>query len=441
MGVGGRSASRRRVRHLATALALFTGCAGLAACGGEAAAGPPTLTWHINNAAQAPLGDRCSAESGGRYQIKIELLPNAASGQREQLLRRLAASDKSIDIMSIDPPFMAEFANAGFLRPFTAQERQEFSQGVLKGPLAQGIFKDTMFSAPFYGNTQLLWYKKSVAQQAGVDPGAGPVTWDQLIDGASKVGKTVAGQGRKNESLMVWVNALVESAGGHILDPATQGAKAADVRPMIDSPAGGEAARIMRKLATSPAAFPGFSTSGEEDSRAAFQSANGGYMVNWPYVWAAFHAAIAKGSLPPNFKDDVGWARYPRVDANRDSAPPLGGIGLSVSAFSRNADLAVEAIRCVRSAESQKQNMLTAGDPAALAEVYDDPEIRQKFPMADDIRESMNAAIPRPVSPYYGDVTSAIQSGYHPPDALDPQVTPRKTAELLQGVLTNQRLI
>jgi multiple sugar transport system substrate-binding protein len=54
------------------------------------------------------------------------------------------------------------------------------------------------------------------------------------------------------------------------------------------------------------------STATEEEARSAFQSSNGGFMVNWPYVCAPFDFAIKAGSLPANFKDDLGWTRYPR---------------------------------------------------------------------------------------------------------------------------------
>jgi multiple sugar transport system substrate-binding protein len=427
-------------RWAATAV-LAAAATGLSACGGGDEGGTPTLTWYINNAAQAPLADNCNEQSGGAYNIAISLLPNNASGQREQLLRRLAADDRSVDILSMDPPFMAEFANAGFLRPFTEEEAEEFSEGVLQGPLEQSLFEDTMYSAPFYGNAQLLWYKKSVAEEAGLDPENEPVTWDQLIEAAEQTGTTVAVQGRRAESLMVWVNALVESAGGTILDENSEGLPADEVEAALDSPAGQAAARIMNTIATSPAAPPALSTAGEEESRAAFQSENGGFMVNWPYVWAAFDAGIADGSLPPDFKEDVGWARYPRVDEDTESATPLGGIGLSVGAFTENADLAVEAIRCLRSVESQKENMLSAGDPGASEEIYEDPQIQETFPMYEEIREGLVDAAPRPISAYYGDVTGAIQQGYHPPDALSPETTPQETADLIEGVLSNEQLL
>jgi multiple sugar transport system substrate-binding protein len=430
----------QRPRRWAAGSALLLFASVLSGCGGDDG-GSNSLTYYIADAAQEDVATRCAAESGGAYTFNIQRLPNNAAGGREQLLRRLAAEDRSMDIVSVDPPFMAEFANAGFLRPFTAQERQEFSAGVLEGPLEQSTFRDTLYSAPLYGNTQLLWYRKSVLQRAGVDPSAGPVTWAQLIEGASRAGVTLAAQGRRNESLMVWVNALVASAGGSILEPGSEDLPADEVKGGLDSPAGAVAAGIMRTLADSPAAPAGFSTAGEEDSRSSFQAPDGGFMVNWPYVWAAFDAAIEEGSLPANFKDDVGWAAYPRVEAGTESASPSGGLGLSISSFSGRQDLAVQAVRCLANEQSQKEFMMTAGNPAALASVFDDPEIREMFPMADQIRTGLDTATPRPVSPYYGDVTGSIQTAFHPPDSLSARTTPEAANDLLEAVLSNERLI
>ena len=431
---------RGRSRRLAAGMLAALSATVLSACGDDSGGGTPQLTWYINNAAQEPLATACNEQAEGAYNITVSLLPNAAAGQREQILRRLAAEDKSVDIVSIDPPYMPELANAGFLRPFTDEESEEFSEGVLRGPLEQAFYEDTMFSAPFYGNTQLLWYKKSVAEQAGLDLSQ-PVTWDQLIEAAEQTSTTVAVQGRRNESLMVWVNALVESAGGTILSEDSQGAPADDVEAAINSEAGAEAARIMNAIASSEVSPPALSTAGEEESRAAFQADNGGFMVNWPYVWAAFGAAEEDGSLPADFREDVAWARYPQVVEGEESATPLGGIGLSIGAYTANEEAAVEAVRCLRSPESQKAYMLTAGDPGASEEIYDDPEIQEQFPMYEAIKEGLTDAAPRPISAYYGDVTGAIQEGYHPPRSLSPERTPDATASLIEGVLSNEQLL
>ena len=63
--------------------------------------------------------------------------------------------------MSLDPPFVAEFANAGFLRPYTADETARLTDGVLEARSKTAIWKDKLVAAPFWANTQLLWYRKS----------------------------------------------------------------------------------------------------------------------------------------------------------------------------------------------------------------------------------------------------------------------------------------
>ena len=432
--------SRPLRRRCAVVAAGASAALVLSACGSGEEGGTPVLTWYINNALQAPIGEKCTEQSNGEYELSIQLLPNNASGQREQMLRRLAASDDGVDIISLDPPFISELANADFLRPFTEEERTEFSEGVLRGPLEQSLFNDTMYAAPFYGNSQLLWYRKSVAEEAGLDMSQ-PVTWDQIIEAAEQTGTTVAVQGRRNESLMVWVNALVQSAGGSILTEGEAAETAEDVESQLDSEAGQEAARIMNTIAESEVAPPALSTAGEEESRAAFQADDGGFMVNWPYVWAAFQAGMDDGTLPEDFTEDVAWTRYPQVVEGEESATPLGGISLGIGAFSTQPEVAVEAIKCIRSLESQKEYMLTAGDPGASDALYDDPDIKKQFPMSEDIREGLEDAGPRPITPFYGDVTAAIQEGYHPPDSLDVESTPEETASLIEAVLSNEQLL
>src|SRR3712207_8983432 len=53
----------------------------------------------------------------------------------------------------------------------------------------------------------LLWYRQSVAEAAGLDM-TQPVTWDQLVTAAQEQGKLLSAQGRRAESLVVWLNAL-----------------------------------------------------------------------------------------------------------------------------------------------------------------------------------------------------------------------------------------
>jgi multiple sugar transport system substrate-binding protein len=428
----GRGFGRLRVLILALVTSLLVSCRG--------EAGVPALHWYINpdNGGQARLAQKCTAASKGRYRIDVSVLPKDATQQREQLVRRLAARDSSIDLMSLDLPFVPEFAEAGFLRSFTPDEAKEFTAGVLKAPVQSAMWEGKLVAVPFGANTQLLWYRKSVARKAGVDPAAGAVTWDQLIKAADGTGTTLEVQGNRYEGYMVWISALVASAGGKVLEDTEAGKEA---KPALDSAAGKKAAAIIRELARSRAANPSLSTADEESTRAAFQGTQGGFMVNWPYVYGAAQDAVAAGSLNRAVLDDIGWARYPSVDGKAASRPPLGGIDLGIGAFSKHGDLAVEAARCLASTQSQTEYMADSKNPAARAAAYDDAQVRKVFPMADQIRDSIDDAEPRPQTPYYNDVSSAVVRAFHPEIAVQPELTPARAAKLIADVLHDRVLL
>jgi multiple sugar transport system substrate-binding protein len=422
------------------ALLVVLVAATLAACSGDDE-GTPVLTWYINpdNGGQRTLAAKCTDESNGEYRLQTQVLPNDADAQREQLVRRLAAGDSSVDLMSLDPVFVAEFANAGYLHEITdPDDVEELTDGVLEAPLLTAYWDDELVATPFWANTQLLWYRKSAAQAAGVDPTAEGFTWDEMIDAAESQGLRIGLQGRRYEGYMVWINALIESGGGQIITDADRGA---DATPTVASPAGDRAADIVGRLARSSAAPPDLSTSSEEEARTLFQSDRGAFMVNWPYVYQAARAAVETGALDQSVVDDIGWARYPRVESDRDSAPPLGGIDLGIGEFTEHPDEALDAVKCITSLESNVQYMVEAGNPAARSAAYDDPAVIEAFPMADLIRESINSAGPRPITPYYGDVSTSVQRTWHPSTSVRSPETPERTDSYMSEVLQGERLL
>ncbi|CAN5184528.1 ABC transporter substrate-binding protein [soil metagenome] len=425
----------RRALALAGAPVLAAGL--LTGCGSDS--GPPMLTWYAmpDNGGAATRAQQCADASGGAYRVSIETLPANATGQREQLVRRLAAGDTSIDVISVDVVYTAEFANAGFLRPFTAEETSRLTAGMLPAPVETGMWKDQLFASPFKTNAQLLWYRKSLAATAGVDPTSPGFTWDEMIKAAVGQDKTIASQGARYEGYMVWINALVLSGGGEILQDAEAGRNA---KPSLASPAGQKAAEIIGNIARSEAAPADLSTAQEEQARATFQGDQGMFMVNWPYVLAAARGAAEDGSLPQAVVDDIGWSRYPRVSPDRPSAPPLGGANLGIGAYSEHPDESVALVECVNALEKATQYMLDEGEPSPYAASYDNPEVRENYPNADLIRESIAEGGPRPLTPFYVDVSGSIFQTWHPPSSVTNE-TPAKTDEFMADVLSGRRLL
>ncbi|NKZ03585.1 extracellular solute-binding protein [Actinomadura latina] len=444
--VPGRRRRRGRVagRHgppggAAAAVALMMLAGGLAGCG--SGDGTPKLTWYINpdNGGQAAIAKSCTQAAGGKYRIETSLLPSDATQQREQLIRRLAAKDSGLDLMSLDPVFVPEAANAGFLRPFTASEAGPLTEGVFETAVQSSTWKGKLYAAPFWANTQLLWYRKSVARKAGIDPTAPDFTWDKLIDAAVRTNTTIGVQGNRYEGYTVWINSLIASAGGRILSDAEKGDEAAID---IDSPAGRQAASIISRLARSTAASPTLSTDIEEQSRATINGPRGGFLLNWGYVWRAEKGDAEAGAIDRNVVDDLGWARYPRVNPQQESRPPFGGIEIGIGAYGEHRDdLAVDAVRCITSPANMKRYMLDEGNVAARPAIFDDPDVLKEFPMAPLMRDSIAAAAPRPATPYYADVSGAIQNRWHPPASVNPATTPRKSAEFIREVLRGKALL
>lgn len=432
-----------RGKAFAVAAAVVLASTTLAACGGSSG-GRAQLTWYINpdgggsdptKGGQAQLAKECSTDA---YKIKIQLLPNSASDQRTQLLRRLAAGDSSMDLMSVDPVYIPELAEAGYLAPVPQDLQSEFTADRVQSALDAAKWNDKLVAVPFWANTQLLWYRKSVAQKAGLDMSQ-PVTWDQLISAAQKTNTKIGVQAMLYEGYTVWINALIRGAGGEIVE--NPGATYSDLKLGIDSDAGRKAAAIIEKIASSGVGGPAMGSADETASLNLFSGdSTSGFLVNWPYVYAAL--STADNGKPVPWLKDVGATLYPQTVAGHDSAPPFGGIDLTVGAKSSHIDDAYKAAQCITSPDHQALYMVSTGNPASDKSVFDRPEVKKAFPngIAATIRKSLDQAGPRPQSQYYGDISTGLQQKWSPPTAVN-QRTPAKAQKFILDVLNGRALL
>lgn len=423
----------------ATALSLSV----LAACGGGG--GKATLNWYINPDGQDTLNQLAEDCSTDDYDIKIQLLPASATDQRTQLARRLAAGDSSTDLMSLDPVFVPEFANAKWLAPFEGDLADKvLDDDILKGAGETVTWEDKVVAAPQWANTQVLWYRKSLAKAAGLDMSK-PVTWDQVIDAAAKNDATVGVQANKYEAYVVWINSLIQGAGGNILDPSTV-EEGRDAKVTIDSKAGDDAAAIIKKLADSGAAQPDFSTSNEGTSLGAMFPASGAgeFMTNWTFVYKNYEGLVGKPGGPKDKAEleDLGWARYPQTVAGEESRPPIGGIDIGVGAYSEHPDFAQDAAVCVTSAKAQTALAVNDGLMPSRQSVYDSAELKDAYPtdLLALYSESVDTGGPRPKSAFYSQISSAVQSRWHSPTSVGPG-TPKASAEFLKAILSGKALL
>ncbi|MFG3497777.1 ABC transporter substrate-binding protein [Streptomyces sp. NPDC047928] len=400
----------------------------LGSCGASEETGGTTLNWYHfpdDSGALASAAERCTGASGGRYRIAYHKLPRTADGQRQQLVRRMAAEDDTLDILGLDVTWAPEFAEARWILPWTGDQRRRATDGTLEVPLETATWKDELYAVPYNTNTQLLWYRADLVPRP-------PTTWDEMLDMARELAARgephyVEIQGAQYEGLTVWFNTLVASAGGSVLNAAAT--EAALGPPAL------RALGIMRDLATSPAADPSLSNQMEDQNRLAMESGKAAFELNYPFV----HPSM-KANNPDLFRH-FRWAPYPRVDADEPARPTIGGVNLAVAAYSRHPDLAFDAALCLRDRENQMTAAVKGGLPPTLRELYDDAAFVENYPFAADILAALENASVRPPTPAYQNVSIAISHALSPPSAIRPERVARTIEEQIDDALQSKGLI
>ncbi|HEX5983476.1 MAG TPA: extracellular solute-binding protein [Solirubrobacterales bacterium] len=411
---------RRMTRALICLAASALAAVGLAACGGDSGeSGSRELTFFVAiqpGGTIEEVSKRCSEESNGKYTITPEFLPTDASQQREQLVRRLGAEDSSIDIVGMDVIWTGEFANAGWVEKWSGRPKQQVTEQVFPSVLETASYEGDLYAAPFNTNTQLLWYRKDLVDEP-------PKTWNEMIEvaeGLEEAG-SIQVQANRYEGFMVWANALIESAGTQIL--------AGPESVKLEQGPTEEALQVMGRLANGKAAPASLSTSDEDSARLAFEAGESAFMTNYTFAYASAQAEA------PKIGKVMGAARFPRVNPDVPSKPPLGGFNLAVSAFSDNKDVAFEAATCLAGEESQKTAVELDGLPPSRSDLYDSKTVTEAYPgFAQLIKESIEDSGPRPATAAYQDVSLAVQRSLHPPDKIDPEDTESIFDELKENV-------
>jgi len=410
----------------AGALALLPALAMLlVGCGSQAPA-VPALSWYVfdePSGAFVAAARHCSDGSQGAYRVDLQPLPADADQQREQLVRRLAAGDTAIDIIGMDVIWTPEFAAAGWILPWPQAPAERARTGRIGATVQSATWDGRLWAAPFTTNAQLLWYRTDRV-------GAPPATWDEMIDVAEHIGAggRIEVQGARYEGLTVLFVSLLASAGGAVLSEDGR-------RPGLAEAPTRRALTLMRRLARSPATGPGLAGAREDQSRLAFESGGAAFMVNYTYVWPS-----ARTNAPAVARD-MGWARWPAVDADRPSRVTIGGINLGVSAFSRHPALALDAAACIAGADNQRIAAERGGLPPTTAALYDDPAVRTTFPFADLLRATLRAAVQRPQTPLYNDVSLAISHTLHPMAEIDPERDVERLRDAVDRALHSRGLL
>lgn len=314
---------------------------------------------------------------------KIVEFPESADEQRNQFIQRQRAKSGECDLFEADVIWTAEFAQQRWLydlTPYVQKRESEF----IPSTLSSVRYDDKTWGVPRVTDAGFLYYRTDEVSEV-------PATWQAVYEEAEK-GKGIVYQGASYEGLTVDFLELAFAAGGKVL--SDDGTKAE-----FDNPQNLKALQFMVDGIESGAAPKVVTTYMEEPARRAFEAGRATFMRNWPYAYAlAKQAKIA---------DDFDVAPYPPFEGGGRAAI-LGGHNIVMSAYTKNPGAALKLLDYMSSAERIKRNAVKYSKAPTLAAVYDDPDVQKAMPFAPELKQAVEQAKSRPVSPVYSQISQAI---------------------------------
>ena len=314
----------------------------------------------------------------------------SADQQHDDLVQNFQAKNVNYDVMSVDLVWTAEFAAKGWLQPLKDKMALK-TDDVLKPVLDGASYKGTLYTAPQSSDGGMLYYRKDLVPTP-------PKTWDEMmsmcsIAKANNIG-CFAGQYAQYEGLTVNASEAINSAGGSVLDK--------DGKPSLNTPDAKAGLENLAKAYADGNIPKEAITYKEELGRQAFQEGKLLFHRNWPYVYN-----LATTEASSTVKDKLGLAPLPGKSG--PGASSLGGHNVGMSVYSKNKATALDFMKFIMSEETQKFYAIQGSLAPVLTRLYDDKELVAKLPYLPVLKQSIENAVPRPVTPFYPAVTKAIQ--------------------------------
>lgn len=337
--------------------------------------------------------------------VEIQRTPDDATQRHQLYVQWLNAKVGRPDILQLDVVWTAEFAAAGWILPLDrfSPPRADFFPATLQANTWNG----SIYALPWFVDVGILYRRTDLVPVA-------PASLDELV-ATAKVNRTsapigIAWQGARYEGLITVFVEYLGAFGGEIIDSKGR------VR-VAEAPAIRALTAMHDQLHRHAIAPREVLTWHEEETRFAFQNGNAVFMRNWPYAYpllsddkeSAVAERFAISPMPPG-------------PGGRPSAT-LGGAQLAINAATRHPDLAWKLIAFLTAPEQMLERAQIAGQYPSRRSVYQHAALGDAL-KADpvEIVKIVEAAIPRPVTPIYSELSEVLQIHLH--RALAGQTSP-----------------
>lgn len=337
-------------------------------------------------------------EQHPEVRVELRVTPDAADQRHQLYVQWLNARAAEPDVLQLDTIWTAEFAAAGWIRPLDpfAPDVDDF----FPAAVAANRWRGVLYALPWFVDAGVLYWRTDLLDT----PPSSLADLRAAARRMTEAGRTRFGlvwQGARYEGLVTVFLEHLGAFGGGILD--------AGGRVIVDEPAAVGALTFMRDAIWADGFVPAsVLTWQEEQVRFAFQNGQAAFMRNWPYAWA-----LLQDPGRSRVAGRVAVAPFPAGDGGHPTAA-LGGAELAISAHSAHPRLAWELVAFLAAPEQMLERARLAAQLPARRSLYDNPALALALPMpADEARRVLEAAIPRPVTPVYSELSEILQVRLH----------------------------
>ncbi|MFC9427559.1 ABC transporter substrate-binding protein [Streptomyces sp. NPDC056987] len=387
-----------RTRHVITALVAAGALTSVAACSdpsaGTDASGNTTITVALAANPQMKTAESLISDFEKKNPgIKVKFTTLPENDLRPAVTKDVATKAGQYDVAMIGSYEVPIWAKNGWIVPlgdYVAKDTAWDEGDVLK-PIKQIVSADgKLYAAPFYGSSSFLFYRKDLAQKAGVTIPEKP-TWDQVAAAAAKMDDKKSGvSGICLRGLPGWgqnlasLTTVINTFGGRWFDE--------NWKPQLTSPRTTEAVKFYVDL---------LRTHGQQDAakdgwEGCLQQITQGKTAMW-YDDTVF-AGSALQDATAEVKDNLGFAPAP---VNRtDASGWLWSWGLGITSSSKHKDAAWKFISWATSKEYVRLSGAKSGwdsvPPGSRTSTYALPGYQKAASSYADLTlKSINAANPQ----------------------------------------------
>jgi len=360
----------------------------------------------VNNGHMIEMQKLTSFFEKANPDIKLKWVTLEEGVLRQRVTTDIATKGGQFDVMTIGMYETPIWAKKGWLKEIKPDASYDIDD--LLPAMRSGLSVDgKLYSAPFYGESSMLMYRKDLADKAGVKFADRP-TWDDVAAAAGKMNDPKAGvygiclRGKPGwGDNMAFFSTMVNSFGGQWFDMSW--------KPQLETKPWKDAATLYVDLLKKYGP-PGSSANSFNEILALY---NEGKCAMW--IDATIAASFITDPKQSKVADKVAFAQAPK-QATEKGANWLWAWALGIPAGSKNADAAQKFITWATSKDYIKLVASQTGwgtvPTGTRASTYKIPEFLAAAKFAEAEKKAIDTANPNdstlPKSPYVGVQFAAI---------------------------------